>query len=519
MSENTSITDSLKKLWEQTSVAARVLIGMAMVAGIAAMIGVGWWASRPHYVPLANNLTPQQSAEIVSLLDAEGIASKRNFSGSGILVDQTKWNQANSIIGTVVEPTQIESNPMSSTMLMDPSSRDHRMTRDLEIRLGKTISQLANVESAHVHLGVPSREVFTRYQGEKTASVTVQLRAGASLNRKLSQSIVAMVANSVEGLSRQNVSLSDTRGNTYTFDDDSVSGVVAGQLEYQRHVEEDLAIKAESMLEKLLGKGKVVVRVSADIDFTKTQLTEKSYNPESKVTESEETTTTTGSADDPLAVGAAGTSPNLGGVTAGNGNRDVTLNNETRNVKFLNGEKTQIQTRQPGTIRRLTIAAMVNLVPGTDDGTAAADGTTTTTVDLEQIKSIIKTAVGFDATRQDEIEVLEVASLQETEVATEEAPAASPLDSLMPYILKGTLCFAAIVAMLIGWMTMRKTRPIELGAATERSINPQRARQLSELALLARNNPELFTSIVSAWTGQEGESTDETAAQTGSRAA
>jgi flagellar M-ring protein FliF len=358
---------------------------------------------------------------------------------------------------------------MESNMLMDPSSRDHRLTRDLELRLEKTITQLSHVVGARVHLGIPEREVFARYQGEKTASITVALRPGNPLTRKVANAIINLVANSVEGLKRSSITLADTHGNTHSSDDSSLTGAVGSQLEYQRLLEDDLATKAESMLEQVLGDGNVVVRVTADIDFTKIKKTEKKYDPESKVTDSEETVSTTGNADDPLAVGVTGVAGNLGARATGTGGREVTLTNETRNVIFKNGHSIEIKTMQPGTVRRLTIAAMVQL-NDKDSAEGAVEGSPgTPSIDRTQIEAIIKSAVGFDETRKDVIEVLEVASLTDTSLQMVE--------------------------------TQEATSTLEATMAT-----------------LAKKNPELLSSIIAAWTRQD-QPADSPATSTSAKAA
>lgn len=301
MSDKNKLIQSLQKVWEQTSVPARISVLAVGLLSIALIVGVAWWSMQPLYIPLATNLNPQKAGEIRSLLDENGIANKMNFSGSGILVDQSKWNEANQLVSHMIDPGQMESDPMAESIITDPSTKDHRLIRDLEMRLEKTIGQLKPVESARVHLGIPKAQPFIRDRRNKTASVTIKMRPGVPLSRKLSSGVVSLVANSVEGLDPANVNLLDTEGNTYLFDE-STSGGVSAQLEDRRQIEREKAEKAESMLASILGLGRAVVRVTADIDFTKIEKSETTYDPSGKVPRKEIIESTKGTAADPLSI-------------------------------------------------------------------------------------------------------------------------------------------------------------------------------------------------------------------------
>lgn len=499
---------------------ARISVFAVALLSIGIISGVGWWAMQPYYVPLLRDLEPATAGTAISVLEENGIAYKLNFSGTSIQVDQNKWDKANQLLANVVPSSSLDAQPMANSMLSDPATADRRMINLKEMELGETIKRLKPIESARVHLGIPNPVPFARDRKEKTASVTIQMRAGQVLSRKLANAIISTVANGVEGLDPARVNLTDTEGNQFDFEQAANGG--AGHLEYQTRLERELAHKAESMLDALLGPGRSVVRVTADIDFTKKVVSQKRFDPKSKVIESEKTITTKGTAEDPLAMGAAGAASNLGNAGGQMGTREVVSNSEERDVTYRNGEIIEESTAHPGQIKRLSIAVMVQLTeeePVAAEGEAvaqpaAANPPAQPLISIEDVESIVQKAVGYDPKRLDEIEVVSVPKLVSDNIdLTQLIQPPSVIETWMPLIRNISLGVAALVALFLGLLTLKRIKPIEINNAEPvQGMSPQRARQLSELAVLARKNPELLSSIMSAWMN----STNEEGGQTGS---
>jgi flagellar M-ring protein FliF len=514
----TSLKNGLQKIWSQSSPSARITLGVSSMLAISLIGGVIYWSMQPQFVPLVSKLEPGQAAEIVSALEAEGIANKRNFSGSGILVDQAQWSEAKAIASGIVPPDQLESGAGATPWsISDPGDRENRNIRDLERRLEKTITRQVAIESATVHLGVPEPSPFLPEQTEKTASVTIHLKPGQRFSARNARAVASIVANGVEGLKLENITLVDTEGNDFS-QNDSVGGAVGSQIETRRDIENDLAGKAESMLEQLLGPGRATVRVTADIDFNQLVTLIETPDPESKVAIKEEIDKSKSTQADPLAGnydpragGPAGTSAN-GPVpkqkSAGSGGGTST---EKMVMEYQAGLTKETRTVHPGAIRRLTVAAMVQLEdppPAVDpaDSSAPAKGgddpaktAAKPRITPEQAESLIKKAVGFDESREDAIEVVIVDRIA-TAIPLESADPEDPMTAILPIVRNASLGIAALVALVIAILTLKKLRPIEVPAAG-RDVSPERVRQLNELAALARNNPELVTGIMASWIG------------------
>ncbi len=270
-----NIRELLKQLvttWNRLGTGAKVGIVVTTVAAVIMIVLTGVWSARPNYVPLARDLSPSETAELVSKLEAEGISSKMNFAASTVLVPKSKWNRARMLAGDRVDH-QLDSPEWNDSVLGDPGLNHFKMTRHREQSLARTIRRMEGISDAVVHIAQPEPTPFIKEQRPATASVVVELRQGNAFSRETAASIVALVSDSVEGISPEGISVMDTRGRTLISGAAGINSDISGQFEYQRQLETDLAMKANSMLTKMLGERRAIVRVAANIDFTRTERT------------------------------------------------------------------------------------------------------------------------------------------------------------------------------------------------------------------------------------------------------
>ena len=141
--------------------------------------------------------------------------------------------------------------------------------RALQGELARTISQIDEVEAARVMIVLPENRLLLDKDKYPTASVFVRVRGNSALQPQSINSIRFLVANSVEGLKPNHVTVVDNLGNALSenSDDDSLAGLTSSQLAARRNLEQYLAKKAQDMLEKVLGPGQAIVRVSAEINY------------------------------------------------------------------------------------------------------------------------------------------------------------------------------------------------------------------------------------------------------------
>jgi len=160
--------------------------------------------------------------------------------------------------------------------------------RALQGELSRTISGLDEIQSSRVHIALPKDSLFPDQQKRPTASVTLRLKSGKSLRPAQIDGIVHLVASSIEGMNPEDVMVVDSRGAILSVKqhDSKLSKLTSQQIDFQRNMEKDLAARIQTMLENVVGPGKVAVRVTAELDFRIMEKTEETYNPEAQVVRS-----------------------------------------------------------------------------------------------------------------------------------------------------------------------------------------------------------------------------------------
>jgi len=287
--------------------------------------------------------------------------------------------------------------------------------RALEGELARTISSMNPIQSARVNLVLPQRELFSHGTQTATASIFIKTRNGAVLSREQIAAIQHLIAAAVPQLQPNQVSIVDDRGNLLARPNAQGSEGGEGNADdMRRDFEQAQARKIEDLLAQTLGYGKVRAQVSADLDFDRITTSSEIYDPESQVVRSqqsstEEATNSEGGSGGEKPVSVASNLPSSpaqianGGGGGGGGNSNK--NNRTeQTINYEINKTVRSQVRESGQVKRLSVAVVV-------DGTYANDDKGNTTYqprspeEMEKIKGLVKSAVNFDSTRGDTLEV------------------------------------------------------------------------------------------------------------------
>ncbi|MEZ6062787.1 MAG: flagellar basal-body MS-ring/collar protein FliF [Planctomycetaceae bacterium] len=494
-----TLTEQLRALWSGWSNSQRAGISAAAIGCLAAVAGTLYWATRPEYVVLASSLTPQQAAEMVGVLETEQIETKLNFSGSSVSVPRSDVSRARLALKDVLEPNLADDNDsFASGFPGSPAEEEDRRRRTQETRIAKSIEQIRGIRSAIVHISRPVPSPFAVEKTPSTASIIIDPSSVTAVTPSVAESIVSMVSRAVEGLSPENVTLMDTSGRQYSMND-GIASAMSGQFEYQQRLELRLAGKAESMLARMLGEGKAVVRVTADIDFRETTRIEQTFDPDGKVKTDEtiETVSQTGAVS--LAAGAVGASANAS-LPADLEDPSATFKSERNTTSYDNASINETVRDIPGRINRLTVAAIVDLtVPEPVEGQPAPPA-----IDPTQIENIIKQAVGFDTARGDEVQVVN-APLESPVLIDEVPPLVTTWQQYQPLVQSLLVGMAAFAAFIMGLLLLRKVKPVVVASEGEAAMSLQEMQRLSALSQQAKNNPEVAAQILRAWLGDSEE--------------
>jgi flagellar M-ring protein FliF len=353
-------------------------------------------------------------------------------------------------------------------------------TRAIQGELARTISQIDEIESARVMIVMPENRLLLDKDTYPTASVFVHVRGNSQLQSQSINSIRFLVANSVEGLKPNHVSVVDNLGNVLSenTDDDSISGLTGTQLVARRNLEQYLAKKAQDMLDKVLGPGQAIVRVSADINYDTLTRSDEKFDPDGQVirtqtkddqnTDSSTVTTTT-------PAGIAGNSSASTNSSPGSAPVNNTQNHTTTStVQYEIGKTTSSLVEAAGGIKRLTASVTVAAqTQGTGDDRKIV---TRSPEDLEKLRSLVASAVGIDTTRGDTVALEELPFNSEfaTEV-THELDQQQKQEFWWDLARNATYPALGVVALLILLRLFKRTpiQDIPLGVPVGRLMTAQ----------------------------------------------
>ncbi len=362
-----------------------------------------------EYSVLYTDLELEDAKQIVSRLEAENIKYKLTKNGAEILVPQDKVNKMRvetAELALASKGSNVGYEIFDNTDALGTTNfvQNINLIRALEGELARTIRSVDNIKSARVHLVLPKREMFSREEQQPSASVVIKTING-TLDLKEIQSIQKLVAAAVPKLDVKNVSIVDSTGKLLTNDNEDKQSLDNATNEVLRLEQERKMTKSvEELMEKAVGQGKAKARVNLEMDFDQVVTNEEIYDPDSQVARSMQTISESGiSNENESPVTVSQNIPNGDTVTQNSG--IVSQNSKTEEtVNYEISKTVRNKVKTNGEIKRLTVAVMVDGVYEKD-----AEGNMVyrprTVEEMEQLKSLVKSAVGFDANRGDMVEV------------------------------------------------------------------------------------------------------------------
>jgi flagellar M-ring protein FliF len=404
-----------QEIWKQLGANQRVSVVLATGVLFLGVIGVAWWSGRAEYGLLYGKLSDGEAARVIAALDDAKVRYKVGAGGSSILVPAEKVHLVRMQLAGKGIPRSdgvgFEIFDKPNFGISDFVQRANYV-RALQGELARTIAQIDEVESARVMVVLPENRLLLDKDKHATASVFIRLRGNTQLSPQAINSIRFLVANSVEGLKPNFVSLVDNQGNVLSenVETDSLVGLSATQLDARRNLEQYLAKKAEGMLEKVLGPGQAIVRVAAEINFDTIHRTEEKFDPDGQVIRmqtkdisSDDSNTASGGE----AAGVAANTPGNSTTNAAGGPMTTSRNKKTTDTtQFELSKTTSSSTQAAGSLKRLSVAVTV---AAKSEGTGPARKVVNRPPEeMEKLRGIVSSALGIVSTRGDEIKLEEL---------------------------------------------------------------------------------------------------------------
>jgi flagellar M-ring protein FliF len=439
-------------------------LGAARMAAMAAvtLTLIGFFSflivrmTTPQMVPLFTDLAADDSGAIVSDLERQGVTYSLKDGGAIILVPSDKVARLRMKLageglpkgGGVGYEIFDKSDALGATTFVQNINH----LRALEGELSRTIRSLDRVEAARVHLVLPNRPLFSRDKVEASASIVLKVRG--TLEPSQVRAIRHLVASAVRGLKPERISVVDETGKLLAdgaSDDNSLSG--AGGDERKIALENRLRKEVEDIVSSIVGPGHSRVQITADFDVNRVTTTSDKYDPDGRVVRSsqsreEETDSSKGRVGGPVTVSnelpGANSNPAAGG--------DRTRKSEEI-VNYEISRTTKTETVEAGRVNRISAAVLV-------DGTYAKNDKgewvykPRSKEEIDRIAALVRSAIGFDAKRGDQVEVVNLPFAQPTPI-----PVSGPTgwmsyfqftkDDIMGAVEKGVMALLGLIVLFI----------------------------------------------------------------------
>ena len=427
-----------------------------VMAGVAAALTafflyVAGVISTPPKAILFSGLEPRDASAVAAKLDAMAVSYDIKTDGGTIMVpaDQvTKLRmelaQDNLPAAGVGYEIFDKADAFGTTAFVQNINR----LRALEGELARSIQTIEGVESVRVHLVVPERQIFARDAQAPSGSVVLKTRG--TFNRGQVQAIQHLVAAAVASLSPDRVAIVDDKGNLLAGgqEKEGEDAAASNQEQHTTDFEDRLRQRVESMVSSIVGQGHVRAQVTANLDYTHTNETSETYDPDSKVIRSTQTVERNASDNNgaaPMSVGNA----LPGQQQQGTDNAKSTSGSTEETTNYEISKTVKTSSVDQGTVKKLSVAVVVD---GSDkDGKYAARSPQ----EMKEIDALVKSAIGFDTARGDQVQVLNMPF--ERVDATIGSPPPAPLLGLdgPAWFKIIEAAILSITALLIGLFVLR----------------------------------------------------------------
>ena len=277
--------ERLREAFDRLGSQQKIVFMVAIAALVAVIVGTILWSRQPDWKVLFSNLNEKDGGSIAAVLEQQNIPHRYSDSGALLVpserVHEVRLKLASQGLprGGMVGFELMENQKFGVSQFAEQVNYQ----RGLEGELARTIQSIGAVQSARVHLAIPTPSVFVREELKPTASVMLNLYPGRALDGAQIAGITHLVSSSVPQLPASNVTVIDQNGALLSQLKNRLTeaGLDPTQIKYVREIENTVVKRIEDILSPMLGQGNYKVQVAADIDFSQTEQTAESYRPNS----------------------------------------------------------------------------------------------------------------------------------------------------------------------------------------------------------------------------------------------
>jgi flagellar M-ring protein FliF len=399
----------------------RLSIVAVSIIVVCAVMVVSYMVSGKDYVPLLTNVPNDQISMIVEKLNTKNVPFQLRDDGKTVAVPKDLLHSTQMTLMSEVGSNKIGSVGLEIFEKQDFGTNSYAQKinyqRALQGELMRAINTLTAVRQSKVLLALPNKKTFLEEGGQPSASVIVELHAGKSLSPDQIRGIKFLVSNAVEGLDADRVTVLDDRGKMLTKNGDTATGGSSEIMELKHKVESDLEERIESILTKVVGQAKVVARVEATLNHRVTSAIEESVDPEKTAVRSQQSEEESADGSRINPAGVPGARSNLPGAQdAGQVGFKQDVKKEIKTTNYEVPKTVRNVKEAAGGLEKISVAVLVDGVQSTvtkEDGTTEIKWAPRSPEELAKYESLVKSAIGFTATRGDSVKIENIQFLQE----------------------------------------------------------------------------------------------------------
>ena len=442
--------------------------GVARLAAMAAvtLTLIGFFSflmiqmTTPQMVPLFTDLSVEDSSAIIKDLERQAIDYKIKGDGTIVMVPKDKVARLRMKLaegglpkgGGVGYEIFDKSDALGATSFIQNINH----LRALEGELSRTIRSIDRVEAARVHLVLPDRPLFSRDKVEATASVVLKVRG--SLETQQVRAIRHLVATAVNGMKPDRVTVVDETGKMLADGASSDNPLDAANSDERKAAYENrLRAQVESIVASVVGPGKARVQLTADFDLNRITQTSDKFDPDGRVVRSSQTREEQSNSSQGKEGGQVSVGGQLPGINPnGPGTSDTNKDQSKKTEEIVNYEisrTTKTEVTEAGRINRISAAVLVDgRYTKNDKGEMVYEPRPKEEID--RIAALVRSAIGFDAKRGDQIEVVNLRFAENTPI-----PIAEPQgwmkyfqftkDDIMGAAEKGVMALLGLIVLLM----------------------------------------------------------------------
>ncbi len=411
------VLEKIITIFQELSMPRKITLGIAIIVVVAGFTTMFVWANKTTFKAAYTQLSKDDAALVVAQLKESNTPYKITGDGTTIMVPEdivydVRLSMAKEGIpkGGGVGFEIFDKNEFGTTEFVQKINK----TRAIQGELSRTIASFDEVITARVMIVMPKDSVFVEEIKKPSASILLEL--ASDLEKEKIASIAHLVASSIQDLTPELVTIVDTAGRILfegkTQEEQakiSAQNFAEAQYKYKVRYEENLTKRIQTMLERIVGKDKAIVRVTSEMDFSKNDMNEEIYDPferggefvRSRKNRAEKVTSDSEEIPNPSSVNPIVSDENPGNEQ--NSER-VAKNDDTFNYEI---SKRIRETQKPmAVLSRLSVAAVVDgkYEQQTDEsGNQKQVYVPRSQEEMKQFENIVIKAMGYNESRSDQI--------------------------------------------------------------------------------------------------------------------